>query len=320
MTEQHLTKNTQKFLNELAEYKLPQVTDDSIDEMRKFLDKIQTKYHKDIEADITDTSVFTPTAGNVEMRIVRPKDNNEKLPVILYIHGGGWVMGNKNTHDVLIRRLANCTNSAIFFPEYALSPDAKFPTAITQIYAVLEYIYNNPDLFNIDETKIAIAGDSVGACMATIIAMMAKKENGPKISFQVLFYPVTTVDMNFDSYKEFKDGPWLTKKAMEYYIEAYLSDKNRINEWDVSPLKASVDDLKNLPPSLVITAENDVLRDEGEAYAELLDKADVDVMSVRINGTIHDFLMLNALADTAPVKAALKIACKVLFHTLHDKN
>ena len=218
---------------------------------------------------------------------------------------------------MLIKQLAINTNSVVIFPEYSRSPEAKYPVALKEIYSVLEYIYENPDEFNIDNDSIAIAGDSAGANMATVTALKAKNQNGPKLKFQCLFYPVTNADMDTKSYDLFKDGPWLSKKAMEWFFEAYAPDKESRNDIYVSPLKADEEDLKGLPPTLIITAENDVLRDEGEAYARKLDSAGVDVLNIRINGTIHDFLMLNALSDTRCAKGALNLACNMLKKALH---
>lgn len=180
--------------------------------------------------------------------------------------------------------------------------------------------FSNPDDLNIDENRIAIAGDSAGGNMAAVTALKAKNLKGPKILFQCLFYPVTNADMDTKSFDDFKDGPWLTKKAMEWFWNAYVPEKKLREDPYISPLKADIDDLKGLPPALIISVENDVLRDEGEAYARKLDVAGVDVLNVRVNGTIHDFLMLNALSDTPQAKGALELACKVLKHALHGNE
>lgn len=314
----NLTKRTEEFVTMLENESDTPLYHLTPEKAREFLHDLQKKSYTEIEADVTDTSVFTATGGNVEIRIVRPKGNNEKLPVILYIHGGGWIMGDKFTHLNLITKLANCTNSAVIYPEYTPSPDAHHTVILDQIYGLLEYIYNNPDELNIDSDKIIIAGDSAGANMATSTALRAKKNDGPKILFQALFYPVTNADMDTKSMELFKDGPWLTKKAMEWFWDAYVPDKKERNSIYISPLKATFEDLQGLPPALIITDENDILRDEGEAYARKLDEADVEVLSVRINGTHHDFMMLNALAETIPVKGAFKLTCKVLNDVLHS--
>lgn len=316
----NLTTKTEEFISMLEEQDNEPLYKMTPENARRFLNKLQEKTHKEIEADVTDMNIFTETADNVDIRVVRPKGNTEKLPVIIYVHGGGWILGGKESFDMLIRKLAVCTNSVVIFPAYALSPEVHYPVALNQIYGVLEYVFENPEQFNIDENRIAIAGDSAGANMAAVTALKAKNENGPKILFECLFYPVTNADMDTKSYDLFKDGPWLTKKAMEWFWDAYVPDKKLRDDAYISPLKAEEEDLKGLPPTLIITAENDVLRDEGEAFARKLDTAGVEILNVRVNGTIHDFLMLNALADTQPAKGALSLACKMLKKVLHKNN
>ncbi len=284
---------------------------------REFLKELQRKSHKEIPADICDTQIFTPTVGNVDIRVVRPPGNNEKLPAVIYFHGGGWILGDKETHDMLLRRLAVWSNCTVIFPTFTPSPDVHYPASFDECYAVVDYIYNNPDGFNINSEKIAVAGDSAGGNLATAVAIRAQKEHGPKIVFQALFYPVTDAEMKTESYKEFKDGPWLTKKAMEWFWDAYCPDKDRRHESCISPLKAKLEELQGLPPTLIITAENDVLRDEGEAYAKKLDDAGVEVVNARINGVTHDFMMLNEVFDTMPTKGAFALAAKLLRHFLH---
>lgn len=313
----NLNTQTEEFISELEAQDNKPLYKLTPTQAREFLQNLQKESYKEIPADVKDITIFTDIAGNVNLRVVRPKGNEEKLPAILYIHGGGWVIGDKNCFDMLIRKIAIHTNSAVFFPEYSLSPEEKFPKALEQIYAVLRYIYEEHEEFNIDKNRIAIAGDSVGGNMATATAIKIKNDGGANLLFQCLFYPVTNADMDTHSYDQFRDGPWLTKKAMEWFFDAYVPDKTIRDDIYISPLQADESELAGLPPTLIITAENDVLRDEGEAYARKLDSANVDVLNIRINGTIHDFLMLNALSDTEPAKGALMFACKTLKKVLH---
>ena len=313
----NLFQDAEKFIEEVESMDSKPLYELQPDEARKFLLDIQQKSHKQIDADIIDTHIATTWGGNVDLRVVRPKNNDEKLPAIIYLHGGGWVMGSKDTHDMLIRKLSHCTQSVVIFPEYTLAPQEHYPVAFNQIYEVLNYVYENPDEFNIDKHKIAIAGDSAGGNLATVAALKAKKENGPKIIFQALFYPVTDADMDTKSYESFQDGPWLSKKAMEWFWDMYEPDKNKRDDFYISPLKTPVEELAGMPPALIITVENDVLRDEGEAYARKLDTAGVNVMNVRVNGTIHDFMMLNPLFESQPTKGTFALACKVLRKILH---
>lgn len=313
----HLDRVTREFIENLKSHDDKPLYDMTIDEARNFLVDLQRKTHKDIPAEITDIDIFTESAGNVSVRLVRPENYNETLPVIIYLHGGGWILGDKEVYDMLIRRLANCTTSVVAFVNYSRSPEAIYPTAINQAYGVLEYLYENPEEFNIDSDRIIIAGDSAGGNLANAVSLKALREGGPKILFQALLYPVTDANMDSESYKQFKDGPWLTKKAMEWFWDAYLPDKKMKNDMYVSPLKACVEDLAGLPSTLVITDENDVLRDEGEAFARKLDEAGVKVMNLRVNMSIHDCMMLNGLHHSKAVKGAFKLLCGVLNHKLH---
>lgn len=312
----NLTAETEEFISKIEAADGQPLYKMTPQEARNFLKNLQSQTHKEISANTTDTTILTE-AGNVDIRVVKPQHTEEKLPVILYLHGGGWILGGKESFDMLIKKLAVFTNSTVIFPDYSRSPEVQYPTALNEIYAVLEYIFQNPEEFNIDPERIAIAGDSAGANMATVTALRAINKNGPKILFECLFYPVTNSDMDTKSYDLFKDGPWLSKKAMEWFWEAYVPDKKLRDDIYISPLKAEEEDLSKLPRTLIITAENDVLRDEGEAYARKLDSAGVDVLNVRINGTIHDFLMLNALADTLPARGAMALACTMLKKALH---
>ena len=314
----NLSPITKSFLMDLEKRNNKPLYELSPEEARQFLINLQRETHKQIDAEVADTTIYTGAEyGSVDLRIVRPLGNNEKLPLILSIHGGGWVLGNKETHDMLIRKLAISSNSVVIFPEYTLSPEAKFPTAINQCYAALKYIYENSQEFNINPKKIVIAGDSVGANMAIGVALKSKYDNGPKIIYQILLYPVTSTQMDTKSYELFKDGPWLTKKAMEWFVNSYICDEKEKSNIYLSPLKTSAERLEHLPPAMIITAENDILRDEGEMFARRLRDSGVDVYSVRVNGTIHDFMMLNALFHSVPTKCTMELISTKLNKLLH---
>lgn len=309
----YLDRITNKFIEKLTNSDSKPLYEMEIPEARNFLADIQRASKIDIDTIVFNEYIETNT-GKVELQFVRPTGSeNEILPVILYVHGGGWILGDSETHGALIKNLANCTHSCVVFVNYSRSPEAQYPQPLDEIYAALEYIYEHAKTFNIDPYKISLAGDSAGGNMAAATCIRAKKQHGPKIAFQLLLYPVTDASMKTESYKLFKNGPWLTKKAMEWFWDAYLSDKKeRENNIYVSLNNADISDLENLPPALIITAENDVLRDEGEEYARKLDETGVDVISVRINNTHHDFMMLNALSESLPVKAAFSLICSVL--------
>ena len=318
-SKKQLEATTQKFIDNLAAQAAPPLYTLSPAQARKVLNDLQVKSPvRKSTAYIQDLSIST-TAGNVSLTIVRPHNTPGKLPVIMYFHGGGWILGNKHTHDHLIRQLANNTHAAVVFVNYTLSPEAPYPTALKQAYAATEYIVRHGAKHNLDPNTIAVAGDSVGGTMATVVALLAKKQ-GLKLVYQLLFYPVTDARMNTDSYTTFAQGPWLTKPAMQWFWNAYQPNKQARTKPTLSPLRASIDQLRGLPPTLIITAENDVLRDEGEAYAHKLMQADVPVTAVRYLGTIHDFVMLHALANTPATKSALELASTTLRKALHSPS
>jgi acetyl esterase len=254
---------------------------------------------------IKDVELPVGPDGRTRIRAVRPAGATGVLPVIVYIHGGGWVIGDKETHDRLVRELAVGANAAVVFVDYDRSPERRFPTAIEQSYAVAAHVAENAAKLNVDARRLVIAGDSVGGNMAAVVALMAKARKGPEIAAQLLFYPVTDASMSTASYAEFADGPWLTKAGMAWFWDQYLPDASKRGDMRASPLNASLEELAGLPRTLLIVDENDVLRDEGEAYGRKLAEAGVEVTSIRCNGTIHDFMMLNPIAGTPAVRAAI---------------
>jgi len=259
-----------------------------------------------------DTAFPVGPTGSVPVRIVRPAGTVDVLPAVIYIHGGGWILGDRNTHDRLVREIAVGTGAAVVFVDYDRSPEARYPVAIEQAYAATRYVVDHGADLRIDASRLAVAGDSVGGNMAAALTLMARQRRGPKIVFQVLFYPVTDADFETASYTRFADGPWLTKRAMRWFWDAYLPDVTARKQPTATPLNASLDELAGLPEALVVVDENDVLRDEGEAYARRLSDAGVRVTSTRYNGTIHDFAMLNALADTPATRGAIAQAVGAL--------
>lgn len=309
-----LTIEVKRFVDKLAEGDTKPLYELTPEQARQVLLDAQSLPVAKAEADIEDVNIPLGNSGQtMPVRILRPKHAAGKLPVIFYIHGGGWVMGNEKTHDRLIRRLCAETPAAVVFPVYPNAPQGQYPQVIKDLFSVLKYIAEEAENFGFDTGRLAVAGDSVGGNMATVMALMAK-ENGdrPKIIFQLLFYPVTDAEFNNESYNQFADGPWLTRKAMQWFWDQYCPDINMRSEITASPLKADEKQLGGLPPALIITDENDVLRDEGEAYAHKLMSAGVETVSIRFNGTIHDFVMLNALADSKTSRAAVNFAIMVL--------
>lgn len=296
---------TQAFIDSLAAHAGPPIYTLSPTDARAVLAGAQAQPVAKLQARIEDTILPVGPTGKVAVRIVRPHDAQGVLPVVMYFHGGGWVLGDRNTHDRLIREIANGAQAAVVFVDYDRSPEAQYPVPIEEAYAATRYIAEHAQQFQVDPSRLAVAGDSVGGNMAAAVTLLAKQRGGPAIDLQVLFYPVT--DANFDngSYHEFADGPWLTRAAMQWFWSAYAPNLKDREQMTASPLRATTEQLNGLPQALVITDENDVLRDEGEAYARKLTQAGVKVTAVRYAGTIHDFVMLNALADTPAARAAI---------------
>ncbi|MGW4827726.1 alpha/beta hydrolase [Amycolatopsis japonica] len=277
------------------------------EEGRKAVDEVQGG---DVELPAAD--VETTHVDGVEVRIVRPQGVTGPLPVIVYIHGAGWVFGNFHTHERLVRELAVGAGAAVVFPEYDRSPEARYPVAIEQNYAVAKWVAEHGAENGLDGTKIAIAGDSVGGNMTAALTLLAKQRGDVTFRQQVLFYPVTDASFETESYRRFAEGYFLALDGMKWFWDQYTTDPAQRAEITASPLRASLDELAGLPPALVITAEADVLRDEGEAYAAKLRRAGVPVTAVRYQGIVHDFVMLNTLRETHAAEAAIKQAIGVL--------
>lgn len=248
----------------------------------------------------------------VKLTIVRPAGAQGVLPAFMFFHGGGWVLGDYPTHERLVRDLVAGSGAVAVFVNYTPSPEAGYGVAIKEAYAATRWVAENGARIGVDGKRLAVAGNSVGGNMAAVVSLMAKEQGAPALRSQVLLWPVT--DANFDtaSYRQFANGHFLTRDMMAWFWDNYTRDKAARREIHASPLQASLGQLKGLPPALIQTAEFDVLRDEGEAYGRKLDAAGVEVKSVRYNGMIHDFGLLNALSDVPAVRSALGQAAQEL--------
>ncbi|OJG81582.1 alpha/beta hydrolase fold protein [Enterococcus pallens] len=282
-------------------YQLP------VEEARALLEKVQDSPVEKFDVDSRDETWDLGEQGSINVRIIKPKDTTEKLPVILYIHGAGWVLGSAHTHDKLVRELSVRTNSIVFVPEYDRSPEAKYPVAIEQSYATLLKLVEEVE-DNYDIGRITVAGDSVGGNMATVITMLAKDRQGPKINQQLLYYPVTNHSFDTDSYNQFATDYFLAKDGMKWFWDNYLPEGQDTTIKTISPLQATKEELTGLPAAMILNGEADVLRDEGEEYARHLRDAGVDVSQVRFQGMIHDFVMVNSMDQSNAARAAMDLS------------
>ncbi|MEU2441775.1 alpha/beta hydrolase [Streptomyces rubradiris] len=287
-------------------------------EGRKAVDEVQSGEIDKPAVDEEWVSVPGGPTGSVRARIVKPAGSEGPLPVVIYLHGAGWVFGNAHTHDRLVRELAVGADAAVVFPEYALSPEARYPVAIEQNFTVARWVVEQGAEKGLDAGRIAVAGDSVGGNMAAALTLMAKERGGVPLVRQVLFYPVTDAAFDTGSYHRFATGYFLRRDGMRWFWDQYTTNEAERGEITASPLRATTEQLTGLPPALVITAEADVLRDEGEAYAGRLRAAGVPVVAVRFQGTIHDFVMLDPLRGTHAAAAAITLAADTLYVALHS--
>ncbi|WP_326595839.1 alpha/beta hydrolase [Streptomyces sp. NBC_01803] len=288
-----------------------------VEDGRKAVDEVQSGAVAKPEVDEEWVTVEGGPTGSVRARVVRPAGHEGLLPVIVYIHGAGWVFGNAHTHDRLVRELAVGARAAVVFPEYDRSPEARYPVAIEQNYIVAQWVVREGAANDLDPTRIAVAGDSVGGNMSAALTLMAKDRGDVALAAQVLFYPVTDAAFDTPSYHQFAEGYFLRREAMKWFWDQYTTAEADRAQITASPLRATTEQLAGLPPALVITAEADVLRDEGEAYADKLREAGVPVTAIRVQGVIHDFVMLNALRGTKGAEVAITLAVDTLRKALH---
>jgi acetyl esterase len=307
-----LDRTIDGFLQELAAQGGPPLYTLSPTDARVVLAGLQTGEVARYESDSEDCTINGGPTGEISLRIIRPRGFPDPLPVVLYFHGGGWVMGDRETHDRLVREIATGAQATVVFVDYARSPEARYPVAIEQAYSATKWVAENGATIKVDPSRLALAGDSVGGNIVAAVTLLAKARRGPRIAFQLLFYPVTDADFTTASYGQFAEGPWLTRKAMEWFWDSYAPDAAVRQEPTASPLRASLEQLQGLPPALIITDECDVLRDEGEAYAHRLLEAGVSVTAARYLGAIHDFVLLNPIAQSLPTRAAIAQATAAL--------
>ncbi|MET1069611.1 MAG: alpha/beta hydrolase [Pseudomonas prosekii] len=300
--------NTQAFLEALAAGGGKPLEQLSPKDARAVLSGAQNSVKVDLSGVEVSQRSIKVGEQNVGLTIVRPAKVKGQLPVFMFFHGGGWVLGDYPTHQRLIRDLVVGSGAVAVYVDYTPSPEAQYPTAINQAYAATRWVAEHGKEIGVDGQRLAVAGNSVGGNMAAVVALMAKEQKTPALRFQLLMWPVTNAQFDSASYQQFAEGHFLTKGMMNWFWDSYTKDPAQRAQIHASPLQASTEQLKGLPAALVQTAEFDVLRDEGEAYARHLDAAGVPVTAVRYNGMIHDFGLLNPLSQIPEVKAAVRQA------------
>ncbi|MFE7045919.1 alpha/beta hydrolase [Streptomyces atratus] len=299
----------------------PSAHDPDLERARLDLAGLQGKDGPDpLDEEATSTEWFAlpggPT-GHVRVQVVRPADSVGEIPVVLFLHGLGWVLGDAGTHERLVRAFALGTDAAVVFVEYERAPEAQYPVAVEQCYAVAKWICERGGEIGLDGSRMAAVGDSAGGNLVAALTLLAKERGGVRLLQQVLLCPVTDAGFDTPSYREFANGYFLNRETMQWFWDQYLPDVRQRSQATASPLRASLEQLTGLPPALVVTSEADVVRDEGEAYAAKLRAAGVPVVSMRYHGTIHGFMVLDPLRDTDAARAALVQALDTVHVALH---
>lgn len=307
-----LSAGTKEFLKALNSPAPPKLEKLSPEEARKVLETAQASVDVDYSGIEESEKTILADGYEILLNIVRPEGVTEKLPVFMFIHGGGWVLGDYPTHRRMVRDLVVLSGCAAVFVNYTRTPEAVYPQQINEIFAATKWVAENGDEINVDGKNMAVVGNSVGGNMTAVTALKAKAEGGPEIKLQILMWAIVDADFETESYKEFGADRFLTTPLMKWMYDMYIPEPEKRKEIYASPLQASVEQLRGLPPALVITGESDVLRDEGEAYGRKLDEAGVKVTTVRYNGMIHDFGLLNGLAELPQTRSMFEHAAAEL--------
>lgn len=245
---------------------------------------------------VEDRNIPGP-GGTLPLRIYTPQGDGP-FPILVYFHGGGWVLSNLETHDMLCRKLTNRAHCIVISVDYRLAPEHKFPAAVEDSYAATNWAAEHAHELNGDPTRLAVGGDSAGGNLSAVTTLLAREQGGPAISFQFLIYPATDhypASAQRKSFIENGEGYFLTNEGMRHFLDHYLESPEQSSDPRFAPLQAK--DLSGLPPALVVTAEYDPLRDEGELYAERLQKAGVPVTLRRYDGMIHGFFTMAGVID-----------------------
>ena len=299
-----LSSGTKEFLKVLNSPAPPELEKLTPLEARKVLVDAQMAIEFDYSGIEETEKIISVDGFEIKLNIARPAGTAaEKLPVFLFIHGGGWVLGDYPTHRRMVRDLVLESGAAAVFVNYTPTPDAVYPQQINEIYASLKWVAENGDEIKVDGKNLAVVGNSVGGNMTGVMSLMAKEKGGPKIKLQIMMWPIVDADFETESYKEFGEKRFLSSSLMKWMYDMYIPEPEKRKDIHASPLQATIEQLKGLPPTLIQVAESDILRDEGEAYGRKLDEAGVTVTVTRYDGMIHDFGLLNGLATLPPVRS-----------------
>lgn len=301
-TDTYLSPGTKRFLKILNTSESTPLETLSLEETRNIFINAQAGIDVDLSGIEESEETILCDGYILKLHIVRPEGNRKKLPAFIFVHGGGWVLGDYSSHKRMVRDLVVASGHVAVFVNYSLSPEAQYPMAINEIYAATKWVAEHGDEINVDGKKLGIVGNSVGGNMAVVTALMAKDKKEPEIKAQLLLWPVTDAKFNTLSYYKYGKERFLTSSLMKWMFDQYTTDLEKRKNIYISPLRATIAQLKGLPPTLIITAENDILRDEAEAFGRKLELADVHITTVRYNGVIHDFGLINSLATEPQTK------------------
>lgn len=302
-TDPHIDPGTRAFLKILNNGGKP-LEEMSKEDARNVLVQAQAGVKADLSGITESEKTITLDGFNIKLNIVKPQGATGKLPAFMFIHGGGWILGDYPTHQRLVRDLVVASGCAAVFVNYTPSPEARYPIALREIYTASKWVASQGAEIGVDGSKLAIVGNSAGGNMAASVAMMAKENNENLFKAQILFWPVASAGFDTESYQRYATDRFLTASVMKWMFDQYATDQKQREDHHISLVNATAEELKGLPPTLIQVAENDILRDEGETYGRLLGEAGVPVTTIRYNGMIHDFGLLNALA-TLPATRSL---------------
>ncbi len=310
LRDEHLDRGTREYLKVLNSSPEP-VESLPVAEARRVLVEAQAGVQTDLSG-IDETSIRIPACGHtLTVDAVRPAGAKDTLAPFIFLHGGGWVLGDYPTHCRLVRDIVVASGQAALFVNYTPSPESRFPQAIEEIFTSLEWIAANGSQLGVDSSRIALVGNSAGGNMAVATALKAR-DAGIPVRCQILLWPVTDAGTEWESYRLYGRERFLTAPLMRWFFEQYIRDGADRDSIYLSPVRASVEQLRGLPPTLIAVAENDILRDQGEELGRKLDRAGVETATVRFNGVIHDWGMLNGFARLAATRTLIDLIAATL--------